>query len=43
MADYIEPIGISRLRLIEIPVHITLEQKLRRRMRLKLGRNEIIY
>ena len=43
LPDYIEATGISRLRLIEIPVHITLQQKTRRRMRPKLGRTEIDY
>ena len=43
LPDYIEATGISRLRLIEIPVHITLQQKTRRRMRPKLGRTDIDY
>ena len=43
LLDYIEATGISRLRLIEIPVHVTLQHKTRRRMRLKLGRTEIDY
>ena len=43
LPDYIEATGISRLRLIEIPVHITLQQKTRKRMRPKLGRTEIDY
>ena len=43
LPDYIEATGISRIRLIEIPVHITLQQKTRRRMRPKLGRTDIDY
>ena len=43
LPDYIDATGISRLRLIEIPVHITLQQKTRRRMRPKLGRTDIDY
>ena len=43
LPDYIEATGISRIRLIEIPVHITLQQKTRRRMRPKLGRSDIDY
>ena len=38
LPDYIEATGISRLRLIEIPFHITLQQKTRRRMCPKLGK-----
>ena len=43
LPDYIEATGISRIRLIEIPVHISLQQKTRRRMRPKLGRTDIDY
>ena len=43
LPDYIEATGISRIRLIELPVHITLQQKTRRRMRPKLGRTDIDY
>ena len=43
LPDYIEATGISRLRIIEMPFHITLQQKIRRRMRPKLGRTEIDY
>ena len=43
LPDYIEATGISRIRLIELPVHISLQQKTRRRMRPKLGRTDIDY
>ena len=43
LPDYIEATGISRIRLVELPVHITLQQKTRRRMRPKLGRTDIDY
>ena len=43
LPNYIEATGISRMRLIEIPVHITLQQKTRRRMRPKLNRTDIDY
>ena len=43
LPDYIEATGISRIRLIELPVHITLQQKTRRRMCPKLGRTDIDY
>ena len=43
LPDYIEATGISRIRLNELPVHITLQQKTRRRMRPKLGRTDIDY
>ena len=43
LPDYIEATGISRIRLIELPVHISLQQNTRRRMRPKLGRTDIDY
>ena len=43
LPDYIEATGISRIRLIELPVHIKIQKKTRRRMRPKLGRTDIDY